>query len=56
MSKREDKSEWAVGGGVLAGVGAGMFFLPHEPMAFVACLLIGIGAGLVITSILAAKK
>jgi len=55
-NKKEDKSTWAIGGGVLMGIGAGFFFLKESPLAFVACILLGIGLGLVITSIISSKK
>ena len=54
-NKKEDKSTWAIGGGVLMGIGAGFFFLKESPLAFVACILFGIGLGLVITSIISRK-
>jgi len=54
-NKKDDKSTWAIGGGVLMGVGAGFFFLKESPLAFVACILLGIGLGLVITSIISRK-
>ncbi|MCD6578248.1 hypothetical protein J7L48_02095 [bacterium] len=54
-NKKEDKSTWAIGGGVLIGIGAGFFFLKESPLAFVACILLGIGLGLVITSIISRK-
>ena len=54
-NKKDDKSTWAIGGGVLMGVGAGFFFLKESPLAFVACILLGIGLGLVITSIISSK-
>jgi Na+/melibiose symporter-like transporter len=54
--KIDDKSTWAIGGGVLMGVGAGFFFLKESPLAFVACILLGIGLGLVITSIISRGK
>ena len=44
-----DKSDWAIGGGVIAGLGVGFFFLKENPLAFVACLLIGLGVGLMMT-------
>ena len=47
-SKKIDKSSWTIGGGLLMGIGAGFFFLQESPMAFVACLLLGLGLGLVI--------
>lgn len=55
-NKNDDKSTWAIGGGVLIGIGAGFFFLKANPLAFVACILIGIGLGLVITAIISRKK
>lgn len=55
MFKKTDKSDWATGGGLIAGLGAGFFFLPENPLAFVACLLIGLGLGLMITSLISRK-
>jgi Na+/melibiose symporter-like transporter len=55
-NKKEDKSTWAIGGGVLMGIGAGFFFLKESPLGFVACILLGIGLGLMITSIISSKK
>ena len=56
LGKVTDRGTWAIGGGVLMGVGAGFFFLKSNPLAFVACILVGIGLGLIITSIVSAKK
>ncbi len=50
--KDSDISSWAIGGTTLIGIGVGFFFLRVNPLAFVACILIGIGAGLVITAII----
>jgi hypothetical protein len=50
----EDKNDWAVGGGVLIGLGVGFFFLPNA-LAFVGSLLAGIGLGLITTAILSRK-
>jgi len=55
-SNQEDKSLWAIGGGVLMGVGAGFFFLKESPLAFVACILLGIGLGLMVTSIISGGR
>ena len=55
-NKKEDRSTWAIGGGVLMGIGAGFFFLKESPLAFVACILLGIGLGLMITSIISSKE
>ena len=55
MDKNKDKSTWAIGGGVLAGLGIGFFFLPAAPLAFVGSLIGGLGIGLIITSIISGK-
>ncbi|MBN1351080.1 hypothetical protein JXJ21_16785 [candidate division KSB1 bacterium] len=55
-AKRSDRSTWAIGGSLLIGIGAGFFFLKENPLAFVACILIGIGLGLVITSIISSQN
>jgi len=54
-NKKEDRSTWAIGGGVLMGIGAGFFFLKESPLSFVGCILLGIGLGLMITSIISSK-
>ena len=43
----------AVGGGVLAGLGTGFFFLTVNIFYFVGSLLAGIGAGLILAALLA---
>jgi hypothetical protein len=47
-----DRSIWATGGGLLLGLGVGLFFLPQSALAFVGSLLGGLGAGLVVTAVL----
>jgi len=44
------KGSYAIGGGVLLGLGIGFFMLPNA-LAFVGCLVGGIGLGLVLTAI-----
>ena len=53
--KKNDKSTWAIGGGLLIGIGVGFFFLQKSPLAFVGCILAGLGLGLVITALLSIK-
>ncbi len=55
-NKTGDKSIWAVGGGLLMGLGAGFFFLRESALIFVGCLLLGLGLGLMVTSILSKGK
>lgn len=56
MNNKEDKNNWAIGGGVLAGLGIGFFFLAESALMFVGSIIFGLGIGLLITSILARKK
>ena len=50
--KKEDKSTWAIGGGLLLGLGTGFFFLQTSALAFVGCIIAGLGLGLILTSII----
>ena len=51
-NKKDDKSTWAIGGGLLLGIGVGFFFLKASALAFVGSILAGLGLGLVLTSII----
>ena len=53
---KDDKSTWATGGGVILGIGIGFFFLQTSPLYFVGSILIGLGIGLLVTSILSSRK
>jgi hypothetical protein len=55
-NKKDDKSTWAIGGGLLLGMGVGFFFLKESALAFVGSILIGLGLGLMITSIISGVK
>jgi len=50
-----DKSSWIIGGMTLAGIGVGLVFLQTSALFFVASVLIGIGAGIVLASIISNK-
>ena len=52
----EDKSTWAIGGGLLLGLGVGFVFLKASALYFVGSILGGLGLGLIITSIISSKK
>ena len=54
--KKEDKSTWAIGGGVLLGLGVGFFFLHQSALFFVGSLIAGLGVGLFTTAILSKNK
>ncbi len=50
--EKNDKSSWATGGGLLMGMGVGFFFLQTSPLAFVGCILAGLGLGLMATALI----
>ncbi len=54
-SEKDDKSNWAIGGGAILGLGVGFFFLRTNTIAFVGSIIGGIGFGLIITSVLSRK-
>jgi hypothetical protein len=54
--KKEDKSTWAIGGGLLLGLGVGFFFLQTSVFAFVGSILAGLGLGLLVTSIISSIR
>ena len=54
--KKDDKSAWAIGGGVLFGLGVGFFFLKVSPLAFVGSMIAGLGLGLIITSVISSRR
>ena len=51
-NKKEDKSNWAIGGTTMIGVGVGLIYLQTSVLIFVASIIIGVGAGLIIAPIL----
>jgi len=54
--RKHDRSTWAIGGGLLLGLGVGFFFLKESALAFVGSMLSGLGLGLMITSILSSGR
>jgi len=54
-NRKEDRSTWAIGGGVLIGLGAGFFLLPLSALYFVGSLFTGLGIGIVASAILSRK-
>ena len=47
-----DRRGWAVGGSTLIGLGVGLIFVQRSIFVFIACLFVGIGAGLLIAAVL----
>jgi len=56
VDNKSDKSSWAIGGTTLIGIGVGFIFLKTSVLFFVASILIGIGAGLVIAPLISSVK
>jgi hypothetical protein len=54
--RKDDRRTWAIGGGLLLGLGVGFFFLKESALAFVGSMLAGLGLGLMVTSILSSTK
>lgn len=50
--KRFDRRSWAIGGTTLIGLGVGFIFVQTNVFIFIASLLIGIGAGLLIAALI----
>ena len=55
-TKNEDKSSWAIGGTTMIGLGVGLIYLQTNVLIFVASLIIGIGAGLVVAPLISCNK
>jgi len=55
-SKGLGRGSWAIGGTTMIGLGIGFVFLTTNIFVFIACLLSGIGLGLVIAAILPDRK
>ena len=47
-----DRSMWAMGGGLMLGLGVGFFYLQTSVLAFVGSILAGLGVGLIVTAVL----
>ena len=56
MNKKNDKNTWIIGGTTLIGIGVGFIFLQESALLFVASILIGIGVGVVTTSLISREK
>ena len=54
MNIKNDKSTWVISGTTLIGLGVGFIFLKTSALLFIASILIGLGAGLVIASLISA--
>ena len=44
-------NSWAIGGGLLTGLGVGFFFLSQSALYFVGCIIAGLGLGLLIAAL-----
>ena len=55
-SKLSDRAAWAIGGTTMMGLGIGFIFIRSNVFIFLACLLSGIGLGLVIAALLPSRQ
>ena len=55
-NKNFSKESWAIGGGVLSGLGIGFFFLQQSALYFIGCLMAGLGFGLIVSAVLSKIK
>ena len=53
--RRDSRSTWAIGGGVILGLGVGLFVLQSSALAFVGSLLGGLGLGLMTTAVISSR-
>ncbi|QGY43995.1 hypothetical protein GM418_10100 [Maribellus comscasis] len=51
-NKKEEKSNWAIGGTTMIGIGVGLIYLQTSVLIFVASIIIGVGAGLIIAPVI----
>ena len=51
-TRQRNFGSWAVGGGLLAGLGVGFLFLETSALAFIASICIGLGLGLLAAAVL----
>ncbi len=51
-NKRDDRGSWAIGGGLLLGLGAGFFLLKISALFFVGCIVAGLGMGLILAAVI----
>lgn len=54
--KQFDRGSWAIGGTTLIGLGVGLIFITTSVLVFVASLLVGIGSGLLVASLMPNKR
>lgn len=54
--KKADRSTWVIGGMTLVGLGVGLILLQTSALLFIAAVLIGIGLGIVIASIISGEN
>ncbi len=50
--KNNERGSYAIGGGVLIGIGVGSFFLSISALYFIGCIMAGLGLGLIISSLI----
>lgn len=51
-NKNDEKSNWAIGGTTLIGLGVGIIYLQTSVLIFVGSIISGVGLGLIIAPII----
>ncbi|MFD2832931.1 hypothetical protein [Gramella sp. AN32] len=51
-----NKSSWVIYGGIVIGLGAGLFQLLQSPLAFVSIIILGLAIGLIFSAVLSKFK
>ena len=54
--KKDDKSSLAIGGCLMIGIGVGFVFLTTNIFYFIASIMVGLGLGLLIASLIPKKE
>jgi len=54
--KKDDKSSLAIGGCLMIGIGVGFVFLTTNVFYFIASIMVGLGLGLLIASLIPKKE
>ena len=49
-NKKDTNGSYAIGGGLLLGLGIGLFLLEYSALFFVGSIISGLGLGLMVTS------
>lgn len=55
-NRKQNRGLWVIGGMTILGLGIGFVFLKSSALLFVASLLIGLGSGIIMASLMVHQK